>query len=203
MKLSQDILYFRLLLNYPVQFFNRNETYEKYGYPIIYEAGVDLSDHVVIIRSDDLEKLLGKAELKGSLFVCIGQMFKKPLNIVSSIIFVEKNVSLISVNNYLIKTYDEFENWDNSLNKVIFEGGSFQDLINCCDPVIIEPIAIMDKEFKIVADSELSKELGYDSGLEDDDRISLEGFNAVMTGSNYSSLLQHKGYVHVPVRKRA
>ena len=162
MKLSQDILLFRLLLNYPAQLFSQSESNEQYGYPIIYEPGADLAGHVVIIRADDLEDLLSRVEPGTSLFVCIGKLFKKTLNM-PSVITIEKNISLISVNNYLIRTYDEFERWDASLKNVINKCGSFQDLINCCAPIIAEPIAFFDRSLKIIAESEFSKELDYNN----------------------------------------
>lgn len=162
MQLSQDIIYFRLLLNYTSRFFNRNESCKKYSYPIIYEPGVDLTDHVVIIRSDDLERLFDRAGISRTLFVCIGKSLKKRPDL-PSVIMIEQDLPLISVNNFLIKTYDDFEKWDNSLKNVISKGGSFQDLINCCDPIIKEPIAIIDKNYHIVAESDSAKAMDFDT----------------------------------------
>lgn len=167
MHLSQDILYHRLQSNYPAQFLNRNEADVKHSYPIIYEVGAELSDHVVVIRADDLEELLDQSVAQHAMFVCVGQMFKKKPSM-PSVIIIDQNISLINVNNFLIKIYDEFEKWDHSMINVVSKGGSFQDLINCCDQIVSEPIAIIDKEFKIVAESALSKKLDYDNEADDD-----------------------------------
>ena len=181
MRLSQDILYYRLRSNYPVQFFSRNETGGTYASPILYEAGADLSDHVVIIQPEELERLLSETEPNGTMFVCTGKMlkkrFRKKQNL-PSVIMIEKTVSPISVNNALIRTYDEFEDWDNALKGIIGRGGSFQDLINCCSTIIAEPIAIIDRESRITAESESSK------GAADDpahaEGIPPEGLDTVM-----------------------
>ncbi len=182
MRLSQDILFYRLRSDYPVQFFSRNETNETYASPILYEAGADLSDHVVIIQPDELEQLLGETEPKGTLFVCIGKIlkkrFRKKQNL-PSIIMIEKNVSLIGVNNDLIRTYDEFEAWDNALKNIISRGGSFQDLINCCNTIIAEPIAIVDRDSRITAESAFSK--GTADDTPDAEGDSPDGLNTVVS----------------------
>ena len=168
MQLSQDIIFFRLLVSYPCQFFNRNESRKRYSYPIIYEAGVDLTDHVIVIHSDDLAVLLERGGFERSLFVCIGNNPDLKPDM-PPVIMIEENIPLISVNNFLIKTYDEFEKWDDSLNNVISKGGSFQDLVNCCEPILHEPIAIIDKDFHVVAESEKDKKLDYDNESEEED----------------------------------
>ena len=160
MKLSQDIVFYQLLMNYsghPVRFFSRNESIVSYGYPIVYEAGADLSDHVVIIRTDDLDTLLDEARPERALFVCFGKAPNQRPDM-PPVILVSDGVSLIGANNYLIEAYDRFENWDRSMADTVRNGGNFRDLIGCCEPVLDMPLTVNDKELRIVAVSDSSKE---------------------------------------------
>jgi hypothetical protein len=100
--------------DHPVRFFSRNESKVSYGYPIIYEAGADLSDHVVIIRTDDLEMLLDEARPERALFVCFGKAPDRRPDM-PPVILIGDGVSLVGTNNYLIEAYDRFENWDRSM----------------------------------------------------------------------------------------
>lgn len=184
MKLSQDVLFYQLAMTYPVRFFSRSTLREGHSYPVLYENGMNLSDHVVIISVDDLEKLPDRTGCEAALFICVGQLEKNP-RCGAAVILIENDMPLIRVSNYLSGVFDTFEKWDQSLKNVLYESGSFQELINCCDTVIVEPIAIVDKEFQIVASSALSAELGYTELVDDDNRLSLDAFNSFITAVDY------------------
>lgn len=183
MKLSQNIIFYRLFTNYPdrpIRFFNRGVDGVPYGYPILYEAGADLSDHVVIIRTDDLEAHLDGAAPVRALFVCVGEAPEKRPDM-PPVILIGGGVSLVGVNNYLIETYDRFETWDRSLADVVRNGGSFQDLVDCCRPVLGAPVTISDHELRTIAMSGPLKRSDSDV-LPDDGELFPNGSPAAAMG---------------------
>lgn len=192
MKLSQDILFFRLLMKYPVYFLNRNTAFTDFDYPVIFEPRTAVSGHVVVICSDKFNELPPGYAFRDNLYVCVGEGLDKLRVYEPSIIIIGKNVSLFSVANDLNEIFDEFGKWDDALKSVLYESGSFQDLINCCDSIIIEPIAITDNEFQVVAFSELSKELGYNNNVEEDNRLSLDAFNNYISHVDYARLCKNR-----------
>jgi hypothetical protein len=192
MKLSQDIVFSRLLMKYPVYFSNRSTALTEFDYPVIYEEHADIGEHVVIVDAHALEKLLSRHDSAGSLYICVGGKPPKPRTDGASVIVVEKNVSLIGIANTVNEIYHEFEEWDNAMKAVLYESGSFQDLVNCCDSVIIEPIAITDKEFQVVAYSKMSDELGYNDNVDEDKRLKLDAFNTFIELVDYVRLCKRR-----------
>ncbi len=196
MRLSQDILHYRLLLDEPVLFSSKNDSDARFTYPILFESGADLSDHVVVIGAEDLEALLDRGEASNALFVCVGKTLK-PRQDMPSVILIGDSVSLVHVNNDLARTFDEFENWDYSLKNVIRASGSFQDLINCCEPVLTDPISITDKEFNLIAASRSLKEAG--SALAPTaGRSSPENFSSVIAESDRKSIYGIRDFYLIP-----
>jgi len=192
MKLSQDIVFLRLLMKYPVRFLSRATSLSEVSYPLICETGIDLSGHTVIINSDEMDKLSSQYKFKETLIICAGEI---PLGISlykSSIIVVEKKVSLIGLANELYKIFNDFEQWDNALKSVVLDNGSVQDLVDCCDPIIIEPLAIIDNKFQIVASSKMSDELGYNSEIEENNHLSLDSFNNFIKEVDYEWLCNQR-----------
>ncbi len=193
MKLSQDILLYQLAITYPVCSLNCSTLPAGHSYPILYENGMELSDHVVVISAHDLESLPDEPGCGAALFVCVGQLEKHP-SCGEAVIVIEQDVPLVRISNYLSRVFNTFEKWDQSLKSVLYENGSFQELINCCDNVIVEPIAIVDKEFQMVASSALSAELGYGDHVDDDNRLSLDAFNNFITAVDYAYICKMQDY---------
>ncbi len=192
MKLSQDIIFFRLLMKYPVHFKNRNTACKDFDYPIIYDARTFLSGHAVIIHSDEPDKLIELNDSEDILYICIGDNLSGMRMYEASMIIVEKNTSLISLANDVYEIYHEFDKWDASLKTVLYDNGSFQDLVNQCDSIIIEPIAITDKNFQIIAYSQMSDELGYNVNVDEDKHLSLNAFNSFITQVDFARACRNR-----------
>jgi hypothetical protein len=192
MKLSQDVIFFCLLMKYPVRYKYRNPACMAFDYPIIFDSRTGLSGHTVILCSEELDNQLLQHDSGDMLYICIGDNLCSTCEYKSSVIIVDKNVSLIRLANEVHGIFNEFNSWDESLKTVLYDSGSFQDLVNTCDTIIVEPIAITDRDFQVVAYSKMSDELGYNANVDEDKYLSLDAFKSFITQVDFARMCKNR-----------
>lgn len=190
MKLSQDIIYYRLSREFSVRYIKRNEADVTLKRPIFYENEANISNCAVIISAEDLKIFIDKRiSFSDTLFICTGKPPKSAKAPECSVIAFEAKVSPVGIFNYLQEVYNLFDNWDEALKNVCYEGGSFGDLIDCCDPVISDPVILVDKEFHYVAYSkEMSEERGIDAFMDENNNIPVDDVNDFIANSEFQEL---------------
>ena len=191
MKLSQDIIYYHLSREFPVRYISRREPDIKLKRPIFYENNADISNSAVIISADELKVFSDKWIFNSdSLFICTGEPPKSAKALGGSVIAFESEVSPLSIFNYLQEIYNLFDNWDEALKNVCYEGRNFESLIKCCDPVISDPVFLTDKEFRYVAYSkELAEKRGAgDDYIDENDNLPIDALNNFIADSSFQEL---------------
>lgn len=190
MKLSQDIIYYCLSRKFPVQYFKRNEANFNLKRPIFYENEADISSSVVIISADDLKLFTDKRiSSSDTLFICTGKYSKSLKTPEGSVISFETEVSPLAIFNCLQEIYNHFDHWDEALKDICYEGGNFVDLIDCCDPVISDPILLVDKKLHYVAYSkEMTVERGGDAFMDENNNVPVDTVNDFIADSEFQEL---------------
>lgn len=181
MKLSQNIIYYQLSREFKVRFIKENEYDIMYEIPVFYEEKMDISNSLVIISLDEIKNL--KDRTSNTLFICAGNssdIFDFPD---CTLIAFNEDVSPVTIYNYLQKVFLLFNQWDEELKKICYESGSFQDLVDCCDKILFDPLAISDTSFNYVAYSLKSIERGLDAYIDSNKKLPTELANEY--GSDY------------------
>jgi Regulator of polyketide synthase expression len=139
---------------------------------------------------DDFEK---HGADENVLLLCCGDIREVKAIPKCSVILIEDDVVQTDVFNTLQEVFNIFDKWDEDLKRVYYEGGSFVDLVNCCDPVIYDPISISDAIFRHVAFSRLSEERGLTAAIDHDNMLSVDVVNSIVADHRFSSLDKLKG----------
>lgn len=195
MNLSRDIIYYSLSRKYPVRYFKINDTDLMFKRPVIYDDGVDLTNRSVIISAEELNALTDKhASECNVLFICAGKPPKSAKLLAGSVIALENEISPAGLFNAIQEIYDQFDRWDEILKTVCYEGGSFGDLIASTDPLVSDPILLVDKTFHYVAYSkEKVGKNGFNAYMDENDNMTLEAVNDFIADSTFQALYDIPG----------
>ena len=189
MRLSQDIIYYWLIKKLIVRFEKRSDTDIGFMRPVFYEPDQEISGTVVIIDGNGLKSLIeSRNHGADTLFLCIEKPTRSLRMIEGTVMVVETELSGLSLFNYLQAIYNRFDRWDERLNQIYYENGSFQDLIDCCEPILSEPILLIDKKFHYTAYSR-SIETNLGADFMDENKNSLpEVVNDFISDSSFQAL---------------
>ncbi|MBC3900909.1 hypothetical protein GH811_14935 [Acetobacterium malicum] len=189
MRLSQDIIYYWLVKKLPVQFEKKNELKIAFKRPVFYEAGQDISETVVILDGDGLKSLIeSRNHGADTLFLCTKKPNRSLRTIEGTVLVVESEPSAVSLFNYLQDIYNQFDQWDERLNQIYYESGSFQDLIDSCEPILTEPILLVDKKFHYTAYSKSVESIISNSFMDENKNSLPEVVNDFISDSNFQEL---------------
>nr|WP_320026057.1 helix-turn-helix domain-containing protein [uncultured Acetobacterium sp.] len=189
MRLSQNVIYYWLIKKFAVKFEKKSDPVIGFMRPIFYETGLQISGTVVIIDDGGLKSLI-ESQNHGAdtLFLCIEKPNRSLKSVEGTVMVVESDLSAVSLFNYLQDIYNRFDRWDERLNQIYYENGSFQDLIDCCEPILSEPILLIDKKFHYTAYSR-SIEMIIGSTFMDENKNSLpEVVNDFISDSSFQAL---------------
>ncbi len=193
MKLSSQIIFFRLSLKYSIYY--QKDTNEKIELmrPVFFSANTDISNKVVIINPDELDSLPAEGTPE-CLFICCGAPSGEIKLPESSIIAFSEEISPKEVFNELQEIFNLFDEWDANLKTIYYEGGSFSEMIDCCDAVTCDPISLTDNMFRFIGFSKaLSKERGLVASVDMSRRLSIDRVNEMLTNQKFSAIAKIKG----------
>ncbi|MBU4440690.1 MAG: helix-turn-helix domain-containing protein [Firmicutes bacterium] len=189
MRLSQDVIYYWLIKKFAVKFEKKSDPVIGFMRPIFYETGLQISEMLVIIDDGGLKSLI-ESQNHGAdtLFLCTEKPNRSLKMIEGTVMLITSDVSALSLFNYLQDIYNRFDQWDERQNQIYYENGSFQDLINSCQPILTEPILLIDKKFHYTAYSKSIEEV-ISSAFMDENKNSLpEVVNDFISDSSFQEL---------------
>ncbi|MFA0815452.1 MAG: helix-turn-helix domain-containing protein [Anaerofustis sp.] len=182
MRFPQDFLFFQLKQKFPLKFIKRNNHADAFGRPVIYEKEAELGGNIIVLDAERLLAFSGGNLDSDCLIVC-SDPFPRGVPIPEcSVLCVDVSVSLIHLFNEVQQICNLFDWWDAGLQRV-FESGSYSEMIDCCDPIICDPISLTDESFRYIGYSKkMSAERGFETALVDDkNSIPLHMVNNIIT----------------------
>ncbi|WP_296560959.1 hypothetical protein [uncultured Acetobacterium sp.] len=189
MRLSQDVIYYWLIKKFAVSFEKKSDPDIGFMRPVFYETGLDIAGTVVIIDADGLKALIDSRNHGAeTLFLCIETPNRSLKMIEGTVMVIKSDLSAISLFNYLQDIYNRFDQWDMRLTQIYYENGSFQDLIDSCQPILTEPILLIDKKFHYTAYSKSIEELTSAAFMDENKNSLPEVVNDFITDSSFQSL---------------
>ena len=145
----------------------------------------------MIIDPCDFKKLADTAIPSfDTLYICADKTLQSGSIPDISVIAVDADLSMERLFNDLQEIYNLFDEWDEAMKTVCYEGGSFSDLIACCEPVICDPVSLFDKSFHYAGYSKLSEERGLMVFVDENNRVPLDIVNDFVTGNGFPKLYE-------------
>ncbi len=189
MRLSHEIIYYWLVKKISVRYEKLSETKTGFNRPVFYEADQEISETVVIINGEGLKSLIENRNHGADTLFLFTEKPNRSLKIIEgTVLVIESELSAVSLFNYLQDIYNRFDQWNEQLNQIYYENGSFQDLIDICEPILTEPILLIDKKFHYTAYSKSIEEF-ISAGFMDENRNSLpEVVNDFISDSSFQAL---------------
>lgn len=189
MRLSQDMIYYWLVKKWPVRYEKRSDTATGFKRPVFYEAGLDLAETVVIVADDGLKALLeSRNHGANCLFVLTEKPSRSLKQLDGAVLVMESAISAASLFNYLQAIYNRFDQWDQRLQQIYYQNGSFQDLIDSCEPILAEPILLVDKKFHYTAYSRSIQEKNEALYMDENNNALPEVVNDFISDSDFQVL---------------
>lgn len=189
MRLSQDVIYYWLIKKFAVSFEKKSDLDISFMRPVFYETGLELSETVVIIDADGLKTLIeSRNHGAETLFLCTEKPSRSLKMIEGTVIVVESELSAVSLFNYLQNIYNRFDQWDERLNQIYYENGSFQELVDSCQPILTEPILLIDKKFHYTAYSKSIEDFTSAAFMDENKNSLPEVVNDFISDSSFQAL---------------
>lgn len=189
MRLSQDVIYYWLIKKFAVSFEKKSDLDIGFMRPVFYETGLELSGTVVIIDADGLKTLIeSRNHGAETLFLCTEKPNRSLRMIEGTVMVVESELSAVSLFNYLQDIYNRFDQWDERLNQIYYENSSFQELIDCCEPILAEQILLVDKKFHYTAYSKSLEEINDTLYMDENNNALPEVVNDFISDSDFQVL---------------
>lgn len=193
MKLSADIIFYRLSREYDAYFAVRQEE-SCVGRPVFHTKDQPPSGSTVITDGSELADLPGNIIFNEKcLYIVCGDISEKPADFPASLIIINEDITREQLFNKLQEIFDIFETWLDRALMVSYESGSFQDFINCTEAIMYTPVCILDKELHYVAYCQKSIALGLVDLSVDMDNISRDVFDGMVAISDFSESYRIRG----------
>jgi hypothetical protein len=143
--------------------------------------------HLVVADLSRIEQIVHHYE--NTIFVCVG-CDGKQLRAGNEYIVIEDQIPLTQVFNELLEIFDLFVEWEAVLDKAVNRFFSFDAIVQSCDALVEEPLALVDSQFRYIG---YSKRLAYESGYEEkyvdgNKYLSLEVINQLTAMPDYNKL---------------
>ncbi len=187
MKVSLDMLIYRLSKKFSVDIASVPQGDIFLERPVFYVEGMALTHQAVLISREQLD-VLNHDLIRNEkvLFMCTDGTPDKPC--CGALMTFCQDVLPAVIFNYLQKLFDQFDKWDEAIKSICYEGGSFQDLIDSCDMILEEPMTIVDKNFRYIAFSKRSIEMGMGAYIDDDNNITADIVNEFVSDHRFADL---------------
>lgn len=192
MLLTQDIVLYSLSCKYPTCSLTHYSAAVPLARPVFFEPERPLDGAVVIISLEELQGLCDLPPCTSTLFVCPGTGAMPSRLPRAPVLAVNAQLTLESLSNGLHALFNLFDQWDEALKTVCYEGGNFSDLIDRCDTVIVDPVSLFDKAFHYAGYSKLSEERGLLMFVDENNRVPLDIVNNFVTGNGFPKAYEYK-----------
>lgn len=191
MKLNSSIIGFYLFKKYSLQSsYSLNSSLEINGIRH-YVDGLCTQNCLIIIEANKLSSI-GK-DLCDNLFISIGKPNTSLDTLPFSLITIEDTVVREELFNDLQQIFELMTEWDLQLDNISKNSRNFQSLLDCCEDILADPIALINNQFRYVAyNKDLSHERGYVNSLHDNDYLTINTVNQLLITPGYKELEQLK-----------
>ena len=195
MNWPKDFIYLWLSTEIPVKEYKVFFFVTRFNRPVFYRENMFLrTGDFAVVSSEDMEKL-AKSDIFWSelLVICVGMPPHCAMSLNGTIWTVSAAVQKDQLFNCLQRIFDRLDDWDRHLKEICLLGGGFSDLLDACDPVVLDPIAVFDREYQYVAYSGLSYTRGLvEKYVSPDNRVIFETVNDLITSGDFVQMQQYR-----------
>jgi hypothetical protein len=154
-------------------------------------------NHLVII-TEGKDKELPESQMKNVVFICSSKL-KNAVNISgNSFICLSTFPEPEILFNEIQVILEKFQRWYDELESAVTESHSYRALIDACDPILQDPIALVDAQFRYVAYSvKKAVEKGFVARyVGKNEYLPLESINSLTVHPEFQSRLKLHGVFH-------
>lgn len=159
MKLNVNILIERLNEKVNLEYFGYYRETLNLSRPLFYDGEQKFKkDHLYIV----LDKLLPESPIfeNETVIVCVGNNPpKKYFMNKCALIVLNTTRSIQNVFNMVQMIFDEYDEWDLKLQKIVKEKQSFKHMLDICFPIFCNSILVLDDQLKCIAFSSLNNSI--------------------------------------------
>lgn len=184
--------------------------------PMFWSSAQEMRGHLVVINPERMKHI--ERFYPDTIFVCIGSAAGDGSAMsdggtrkasasgaggsgsvgnagANELIIIPNETNLQKAFNYLATIFDKFYAWAAQLDQACDEFFSYDAIIRSCEPVMEDPLALLDANFNYVSYSKKqSMERGFEELYVDESgRLPLEIINMLISNSDFNSLAQKKG----------
>jgi hypothetical protein len=153
MKISSDILFRKLREKFIFAMFGTEGGELILERPLFFRDGKNLKDNQIYIAEEAM--ILGLPEVKtSSVLLYVGSKVEELLEYFDAV-FAFRNISLFDLYDAVQAIYSEYEDWDSRLQRILNIGGDIQEMINASVTVFNNPLILYDRNFSIMAISDI------------------------------------------------
>ncbi|UWG96933.1 helix-turn-helix domain-containing protein [Dehalobacter sp. DCM] len=156
--------------------------------PIFFENAKTISGHIVLIsESDDIQIVQTFPDV---VFICLHSIDSVICNKKNNYIVINNATTNAKVFNALLDIFEKFNTWEKKMNHAINQFAGFTVLIDSCDDILDDPLALIDNHFNYVGYSrKLARENGFETKYVDQNFcLPLDSVNQFNAMSDFKEL---------------
>jgi hypothetical protein len=155
-KISQSILYEKMLRRFTFAVFGADNSDLVLEWPLFLRDGGNLKDDQIYLAEDKM--IGGKPPRKvHSLLLYAGAQAEDFVPFFDAV-FVFRDISLFDLYDAVQEIYSEYEKWDEELRNILISGGDIQKMIDRSGRIFGNPVVLYDKLFSTVIYNEKTGE---------------------------------------------
>ncbi|MBE6013813.1 MAG: hypothetical protein E7241_00395 [Lachnospiraceae bacterium] len=155
---------------------------------MFYNAYLDMDSLIIIVKPAELVQCLSKAN--NSIIICTNKPEVTPDPGNNALIIIDDDVAAPLCHNIVNHIINIFLEWEGKMNDILYNKGTFKDMINLIASLVDMPIALTDTDFRYIAYSDNSTP--YMDMVDENEQLPLKFANELLLSPNYSRLTQHK-----------
>ena len=160
MKLYDRVLYYWISRNFTTEYHENGEEI-LLSAPLLLEQERELSGHVVLTCAADTEGW--KTPLSRTLLLCLGQPACSAEQLSDHVLILPEETSEAKVMNVLCEVFELFSRWEATVLRAMDEEWGFSAIVNSCDMLVEDPLALSDTRFRYIAYSKMAVENGFEA----------------------------------------
>lgn len=160
--------------------------------PILYDRSGNYENHLVYIGKQN--SIIVARCYESSVFLCDEGNLEKILSHKNNCISFEELPDFPELFNFILSLFDKYKNWQNKMETIAKASYNYQALIDECDKIVDEPMAIVDTHFRYVAYSkDLARKNGFESRyVTSHEYLPLEQMNILTATPEFAKLERRK-----------
>ena len=185
MKLTAELIFDCLQEQFDVIYARSSNKNTVVGRPLFYDSDCSCSGHICILPPDDfIPKNLGNG-----VYVSIGELACDLPDPNVELLTIMESVTANHLFNALQSIFDYYDEWENSLNKIVEENKGYPELIQTSARYLDCAISLVDADFSVIAIT--SKDA--DTFRDPDNKISTTIMGDLITDPKFGHGLQKDG----------